>query len=691
MSKKKDLLIEIGTEELPPKALLKLSNAFTAGTEEGLKKAELDFTAVESFATPRRLAVLVKGLDDAQADKEVERRGPAVAAAFDTDGKPTKATEGFARSCGITPDQLETIQTDKGDWLVFRSNQKGQATAELIPGILNDALAKLPIPKRMRWGDLESEFVRPVHWVVLLFGDEVIDTEILSVHSGRDTRGHRFHAPEPIQIKAPATYAATLKESGKVLADFAERRELIRKQVVEAATKAGGNAVIDEDLLDEVTGLVEWPTAVVGSFEERFLDVPPECLISAMKGHQKYFHMVDGAGKLMPNFITLSNIDSRHLEYVREGNERVIRPRLTDADFFWSQDRKQKLEAFGESLKTVVFQQKLGTVYDKSQRVSDLAAMIATMIGGDAKLAARAATLAKCDLMSNMVGEFPELQGIMGRYYAQHDGEPAEVAAALDEQYMPRFAGDNLPQGKTGQAVAIADKLDTLIGIFGIGQVPSGDKDPFALRRAALGALRIIIEQRLDLDLLEMLNLATEANKGLFDNDSVTIQVFDFMMGRLKAYYQEQGIAADTFEAVLAQRPTRPLDFDARLKAVTAFRELAEAESLAAANKRIGNILKKSSEAIPAKVDDKLLQESAEKALHKDVEAMAKKVAPLFAKRDYESALKQLAGLREVVDNFFDQVMVMAEDPKIRANRLALLGQLRGLFLEVADLSLLQS
>jgi glycyl-tRNA synthetase beta chain len=690
MSDQRDLLIEIGTEELPPKALLKLSNAFTGGITDGLMKAELSFNAIESFASPRRLAVVVKGLDSAQADKEVERRGPAVAAAYDADGKPTKATEGFARSCGVTADQLETLKTDKGDWLAYRSTQKGQATAELIPAILIDALNKLPIPKRMRWGDLDSEFVRPVHWVVLLFGDEVIDTEILSVRSGRDTWGHRFHYPDPICISEPSGYAAILKDTGKVLADFAERRELIRQQVTDAAKAAGGTAVIDESLLEEVTGLVEWPTAVVGSFEKRFLDVPPECLISAMKGHQKYFHMVDDAGKLMPNFITLSNIDSRHPEYVREGNERVIRPRLTDADFFWNQDRKQKLEAYSESLKSVVFQQKLGTVYDKSQRVADLAAKIATMIGGDAKLASRAATLAKCDLMSNMVGEFPELQGIMGRYYAQHDGEPSEVAAALDEQYMPRFAGDALPQSKTGHSLAIADKLDTLIGIFGIGQLPSGDKDPFALRRAALGALRIIIEQRLDLDLLEMLNHASASNKGLFDNDSVTIQVFDFMMGRLKAYYQEQSIAPDTFEAVLVQRPTRPLDFDARLKAVTAFRQLSEAESLAAANKRISNILKKSEESIPTKVDDKLLQESAEKALHKDIEAMAKKVAPLFTKRDYESALKQLAGLREVVDNFFDQVMVMAEDPKIRANRLALLGQLRGLFLEVADLSQLQ-
>lgn len=690
MSNKRDLLIEIGTEELPPKALLKLSNAFTAGIEEGLKRAELGFTSIEPFATPRRLAVLVKQLDSAQADKEVERRGPAVAAAFDADGKPTKATEGFARSCGVAVEQLEQIDTDKGAWLVFRSNQKGQATAELIPAILNDSLNKLPIPKRMRWGDLDAEFVRPVHWVVLLFGDEIIDTEILSVRSGRSTRGHRFHHPETITIDKPTAYAATLKESGKVLADFAGRRELIRQQVTDAAKAAGGTAVIDEALLDEVTGLVEWPSAVVGSFEKRFLEVPPECLISAMKGHQKYFHMVDAAGKLMPNFITLSNIDSRHPEYVREGNERVIRPRLTDADFFWNQDRKQKLEARSESLKSVVFQQKLGTIYDKSLRVANLSGKIAAVIGGDPELAKRAATLAKCDLMSEMVGEFPELQGIMGRYYAENDGEAADVAAALDEQYMPRFAGDNLPQGKTGQALAIADKLDTLIGIFGIGQVPSGDKDPFALRRAALGALRVIIEQRLDLDLLEMLNHATEANKTLFDNDSVTIQVFDFMMGRLKAYYQEQGIAPDTFEAVLAQRPTRPLDFDARLKAVTAFRQLAEAESLAAANKRISNILKKSDEAIPDKVDSMLLQEAAEKALHKEIEAMAKRVSPLFAKRDYEAALKQLAGLREVVDNFFDQVMVMAEDASIRANRLALLGQLRGLFLEVADLSQLQ-
>jgi glycyl-tRNA synthetase beta chain len=691
MTPKQDFLVEIGTEELPPKALLKLSNAFTAGIIDGLQKADLAYESIEPFATPRRLAVLVKELDTAQADKSVERRGPALTAAFDADGIPTRATEGFARSCGTSVDQLEKLETDKGAWLVYRSVQQGQPTSELIPAILDEALNRLPIPKRMRWGDLHAEFVRPVHWVVLLFGDEVIDTEVLCVKSGRDTRGHRFHHPAPIFLGEPAAYAPILETTGRVIAEFAKRREAIRAQVMEAAEQAGGKAIIDDELLDEVTGLVEWPLAVVGSFEQRFLEVPPECLISAMKGHQKYFHMVDHEGTLMPNFITVSNIESHHPDYVREGNERVIRPRLTDADFFWNQDRKQKLEARIESLKSVVFQKQLGTIHDKSARVAAIADQIAAIIDGDSSHARRAALLAKCDLMTEMVGEFPELQGIMGRYYAIHDGEPAEVAEALDEQYMPRFAGDQLPRGRTGQALAIADKLDTLIGIFGIGQLPSGDKDPFALRRAALGALRIIIEQGLDIDLLEMLGHAAEANAGLFDNSQVTTQVFDFMMGRLKAYYHDAGVAPDTFEAVLAQRPTRPTDFDARLRAVTAFRQLPEAESLAAANKRISNILRKAEEAIPATVDTGLLQEDAERSLNAQVEAMAKTVAPLYAARDYEAALKQLAGLREVVDSFFDKVMVMADDAAVRGNRLALLKRLSGLFLEVADLSVLQN
>jgi glycyl-tRNA synthetase beta chain len=460
---------------------------------------------------------------------------------------------------------------------------------------------------------------------------------------------------------------------------------------MEAAAKNGGTAVIDDELLDEVTGLVEWPLAVVGSFDRRFLEVPPECLISAMKGHQKYFHMVDTAGSLMPNFITVSNIDSRKPDYVKEGNERVIRPRLTDADFFWNQDKKQRLEDHLERLKSVLFQTQLGSLYDKSQRVSALAAQLAPLIGGDSTRAARAAQLAKCDLMTNMVFEFTELQGIMGRYYATHDGEESEVAAALDEQYMPRFAGDALPTGKTGQALAIAEKLDTLVGIFGIGQLPSGDKDPFALRRAALGALRIIIEKGLNIDLMAALEQTTATHVGLFDNPGVVPQVFDFMMTRLKAYYADNGVATDTFEAVLAQRPTQPLDLDARIRAVTAFRQLPEAEALAAANKRIGNILKKAEQAIPDAVDSSLFADAAEQALATKIAAMAKVVAPLFAARDYEAALKALAALRPEVDTFFDEVMVMADDATVRTNRLALLKQLSGLFLEVADLGQLQS
>jgi glycyl-tRNA synthetase beta chain len=691
MSEQRDLLIEIGTEELPPTALQKLSDAFTRGVLDGLARAGLRHASTKSYATPRRLALLIHNLDSRQNDQTVEKRGPALSAAFDEDGNPTRATEGFARSCGATPDQLEKLESDKGAWLVYRSTQHGETTAALLPAIVQESLHKLPIPKRMRWGSLEAEFVRPVHWVVLLFGDEVIDAEILSVKSGRDTWGHRFHHPNPIYLGEPAAYAPILETSGHVMADFADRREAIRAQVMEAAAKSDGRAVIDEALLDEVTGLVEWPVAVVGSFDQRFLEVPPECLISAMKGHQKYFHMVDGNGALMPNFITISNIESRRPEYVREGNERVIRPRLSDADFFWTQDKKLKLEEHLERLKSVLFQSKLGSLYDKSLRVAALAEPLALAIGGEPQRAARAALLAKCDLMTNMVFEFTELQGIMGRYYATHDGEDAEVAAALDEQYLPRFAGDALPAGKTGQALALAEKLDTLVGIFGIGQLPSGDKDPFALRRAALGALRIIIEGRLDIDLKAMLGHAAETHVGLFDNPLVINQVFDFMMTRLKAYYADSGVAPDTFEAVLALQPTQPLDLDARIRAVTAFRQLPEAQSLAAANKRIGNILKKAEQAIPDHVDPARFTDKAEQALATKIETLAGVVTPLFAARDYAAALKELAALRPEVDTFFDEVMVMADDPAVRSNRLALLKQLSGLFLKVADLGQLQS
>lgn len=694
MTEQRDLLIEIGTEELPPKALLKLSNAFKAGIEEGLEKAGLKHNNIQAYATPRRLAVLISDLVTAQEDSNVERRGPAVTAAFGEDGCPTPAATGFARSCGVEADQLETMETDKGAWLVFRSEQKGQSTAELVPAIVQHALDKLPIPKRMRWGNLDSEFVRPVHWLVLLFGDEVIDAEILSVKSGRETRGHRFHHPDTIYIGEPKAYQPLLESEGRVMADFAERREAIKGQVMEVAAKVKGTAVIDDALLDEVTGLVEWPVALLGNFDKEFLDMPSECLISAMKGHQKYFHVVDQKEQLMPHFITVSNIESSNPDVVRDGNERVIRPRLSDAEFFWTQDHKQKLADRIDSLKTVVFQNKLGTIYDKSQRVSQLAGFIASNIEGDKSLAERAALLAKCDLMSEMVGEFPELQGIMGRYYAEHDGEPANVAIALDEQYMPRFAGDDLPQSKTGQALAIAEKLDTLVGIFGIGQIPTGAKDPFALRRAALGALRIIIENNLELDLRDCLTTAASSYKDIFNADEVVPAVFDFMMDRLRAYYHDSGVSHDTFESVLALNPSQPKDFNDRILAVTAFRKLPEAESLAAANKRIQNILRQAAEnkeIIPAKLDNKLLHESAEKLLAAQLEKTSKEVSPLFDKQDYQPALIKLAILRQSVDSFFDAVMVMAEDKSVRSNRLALLKQLGDLFLQVADISRLQS
>lgn len=694
MTEQRDLLIEIGTEELPPKALLKLSNAFKAGIEEGLEKAGLKHNNIQAYATPRRLAVLISDLVTAQEDSNVERRGPAVTAAFGEDGCPTPAATGFARSCGVEADQLETMETDKGAWLVFRSEQKGQSTAELVPAIVQHALDKLPIPKRMRWGNLDSEFVRPVHWLVLLFGDEVIDAEILSVKSGRETRGHRFHHPDTIYIGEPRAYQPLLESEGRVMADFAERREAIKGQVMEVAAKVKGTAVIDDALLDEVTGLVEWPVALLGNFDKEFLDMPSECLISAMKGHQKYFHVVDQKEQLMPHFITVSNIESSNPDVVRDGNERVIRPRLSDAEFFWTQDHKQKLADRIDSLKTVVFQNKLGTIYDKSQRVSQLAGFIASNIEGDKSLAERAALLAKCDLMSEMVGEFPELQGIMGRYYAEHDGEPANVAIALDEQYMPRFAGDDLPQSKTGQALAIAEKLDTLVGIFGIGQIPTGAKDPFALRRAALGALRIIIENNLELDLRDCLTTAASSYKDISNADEVVPAVFDFMMDRLRAYYHDSGVSHDTFESVLALNPSQPKDFNDRILAVTAFRKLPEAESLAAANKRIQNILRQAAEnneIIPAKLDNKLLHESAEKLLAAQLEKTSKEVSPLFDKQDYQPALIKLAILRQSVDSFFDAVMVMAEDKSVRSNRLALLKQLGDLFLQVADISRLQS
>lgn len=687
----KDLLIEIGTEELPPTALNKLSSAFYQGVKDGLENADLSFSSIKKFASPRRLALVISDLEVQQKDKKIERRGPALSAAFDEEGCPSKAAEGFARSCGVKVEDLEKLETDDGAWLNFKTEQKGQVTGELIAAIVQTSLDKLPIAKRMRWADLDSQFVRPVHWLILLFGDDVIDAEILSVKSGRKTHGHRFHHPHDITIPAPSEYEMLLETHGKVIADLERRKEAVRAQVDEIALSVKGKAVIDEDLLEEVASMVEWPVAVMGNFEKRFLEIPQETLILTMKTNQKYFHVVDNKGVLLPHFITVSNIESKDVAKIQEGNERVIRPRFADAEFFWSQDRKSKLIDRTERLGSVIFQKKLGTLLNKTQRVSKLTCAIAERLKGDVQLALRAAELSKCDLMTDMVGEFPGLQGVMGRYYANHDGEHAEVANALEEYYKPKFSGDTLPQTITSQSLAIADRLDTLLGIFAIGQTPTGDKDPFALRRAALGVLRIIIENELDLDLLDLIKLAAEQHDASIKPLDAVTAVFDFMLDRLHTYYIDKGILPDVLDAVISTKPTRPLDIDYRLLAVVAFRLRPEATSLAAANKRIGNILKKVKGTLPQTIDEKLLQESAEKNLYQTLTTLDKKVQSLIDSAHYQDALAELSTLRTSVDQFFDDVMVMADDMALQNNRIALLNKMHGLFLQIADIAKLQN
>jgi glycyl-tRNA synthetase beta chain len=690
MTVTRDLLVEIGTEELPPKALRRMRDALQNSLDTLLTDNYLPHGESHAYATPRRLAVLVRDVPVSQPDRKVSRRGPALRAAFDADGNPTKPAQGFARSCGVEVADLEQLETDKGTWLVFNSTTTGMATTEIIPGLLEKALRELPMPKRMRWGSSETEFVRPVHWIVLLFGNNPVKTQLLGIESDRYTRGHRFHHNEKINITAPQDYAEILRQSGMVIADMERRRESIKIQVSEAGTALGGHAHIDPALLDEVTALVEWPVAISGSFDPHFLDVPAEALISSMQDHQKYFPVMNAAGELLPHFITVANIASRDPDQIRAGNERVIRPRLEDAVFFWNQDRKQSLESRAPQLDSMTFQKKLGSLGDKQRRIGDIAAALAATLGLEVSRVRRAASLCKCDLVTSMVFEFPELQGTMGRYYAVHDGEDDEVAKALDEQYQPRFAGDELPCSATGQALAIAERLDTLTGIFAIGQTPTGDKDPFGLRRSALGLLRILIEKQLDLELPALIDTAAQ----LFPEDvqatSVTEQLFAFMMERLRAYYLEAGYDSHMFAAVLARQPARPLDFDQRMRAVKAFRKLAEADSLSAANKRIRNILRKAETAIPVNCRKELLQEPAEQALASALNDLETAVRPLLEERAYTDALCKLAALQAPVDAFFDQVMVMAEDNQLRDNRLALLHSLSELFLQVADISLLQ-
>ncbi len=692
----RDLLVEIGTEELPPKALQKLSAAFMSGVKSGLEESGLNFSTIKEYAAPRRLALLIEELNEKQADRENQRRGPALTAAFGDDGCPTRAAEGFAKSCGVASvDELDRLETDKGAWLSYTLQETGKPAEELIPAIIQKSLDSLPIPKRMRWGAGKAEFVRPVHWVVLLFGDKVIDAEILGVKTDRITCGHRFHHPAAMTLFEAQAYAPLLESQGHVMADFASRREAVQAQVEEVAIQHGGKAVIDPDLLDEVSSMVEWPVAVFGNFDERFLDVPAECLISSMKSHQKYFHVIDDKGSLMPCFITVSNVDSKDIDQVRKGNERVIRPRLSDAEFFWNQDKKHRLADNLEQLNKVVFQKKLGTVGDKTARITTLAASIAGQLGADATLATRAAQLAKCDLLSEMVFEFTDLQGTMGRYYATNDGEDPKVAQAIEDHYLPRFAGDKLPSDTIGQAVSIADKLDSLVGLFAIGQPPTGQKDPYALRRASLGVLRICMECNLDLDAQELINEAVSNYQSMAPKlnvpESIINDVFDFILGRLHVYYGNQDFAADEIDAVLSLRPGRLRQLDQRLRAVAAFRKLPEAESLTAANTRISNILKKATDGSwPNQVDSKLLTEDSEKTLANVIAIMRDKLEPLLNSGDYTTALTELAALRKPVDAFFDNVMVMADDAAVRNNRLALLDSLRTLFLRIADLSRLQ-
>ena len=691
-----DFLVEIGTEELPPKALRPLMEAFGENIAAGVDAARLAHGDVHTYASPRRLAVHIDGLARQQADREVEQKGPPVRVAFDDDGNPTPAATAFATKCGVSVEALERVATDKGEWLTFTALEKGRDATELLPDIIERALGALPIPRRMRWGTSDTEFVRPVHWIILLHGDDVIDASIMGIPAGRESRGHRVHSSGPIVVDVPGEYLDKLEREGYVIADFMRRRDMVRDGVEAAAQRAGGAIVDGESLYDEVAALVEWPVPIVGAFDEIYLELPREVVISTLTGHQRYFPIADDRGRLLPHFVTVANLESTEPEQVIEGNERVIRPRLADAAFFWDADRKRRLESRQETLRDVVYQRGLGTEFDRSARIAKLARWIAKKLGRDADTAERAAMLAKCDLVTGMVGEFPDLQGTMGRYYALADGEPEAVADAIAEHYRPRFAGDTLPATEGGQILAVADKIDTLSGIFSIGKKPSGNRDPFKLRRAALGIVRILVECGLDIDLVKLIEKALKAQpmrkdkgKGNLDRDELAGALYSFICERLRHYCldRDKGLKPETFEAVMLRQPSSLVDFDRRLAAVQTFARLEQAESLAAANKRIANILRQAGDPEGVEVTKKLLELDAELALHNALANSREKVSPMLEQRRYAEILNELADLREPVDRFFDDVMVMVDDEAVRDNRLALLGELRALFLDVADIS----
>ncbi|MEJ2385654.1 MAG: glycine--tRNA ligase subunit beta, partial [Xanthomonadales bacterium] len=625
-----------------------------------------------------------------QEDRSVEQKGPPVRVAFDDDGNPTPAATAFAKKCGVAIDKLNRTESEKGAWLSFDTVDRGRASDELMPELVERVLGALPIPRRMRWGAGEAEFVRPVHWIVLLHGDKIIDTTILGIATGRESRGHRVHASGPVSIREPSSYLETLEKEGYVIADFERRREMVATGVEDAASRVGGVVVEGGALYDEVAALVEWPVPIVGAFDDEFLELPREVVVSTLTGHQRYFPVADDNGELLPHFVTVANLESREPEQVIAGNERVIRPRLADAAFFWETDRRQTLESRTESLRDVVYQRGLGSLFDRCQRIARLAEWLADELDADAAIAGRAARLSKCDLLTGMVGEFPELQGLMGRYYALSDDEPRAVADAIGEHYLPRFAGDELPESTAGQILAVAEKLDTLAGIFSIGKKPSGNRDPFGLRRAALGIVRILVERSIDIDLKESIRRAVaEQPPGKFDADELAAELYDFITDRMRRYFldRDDKLRAETFESVLVREPASLVDFDRRLAAVQTFSRLEQAASLAAANKRIANILRKAGDPGGLNVNARLFDLDAEKALYSSLESARAKVEPMLAERRYAQALNELADLRDPVDRFFDDVMVMADEEAVRFNRLALLGELRALFLDVADIS----
>ena len=689
MNKAADFLVEIGTEELPPKALKKLMNAFADSLQKALHDARLEYESVAAYASPRRLATVVANLSYTQTDQELIVKGPSISVGYDDKGEITSAGSAFANKCGVKPEALNRMKNDKGEWLYFRSIERGRKAAELIPRLVESVLEILPIPRRMRWGDGNVEFVRPIHWLILLHGKNLIAGSVMGIPAGITTRGHRFHAPDEIAIDKPSKYPSLLKKA-HVLADFAERRKTIVEAVKKAAKDVRSVPVDNDALYDEITAMTEWPVPLTGSFDQSFLSLPKEVIVATLTDHQRYFPVADKNGDLLPRFVMIANLVSKDPNRVRAGNERVIRPRLADAAFFWESDKRVSLVERSDALRKVVYQRGLGSIYDKSIRIAKLAATVGGQIGADVAIIERAALLAKCDLLTSLVGEFPKLQGLMGKYYATADGEPVGVAEAIGEQYLPRFAGDALPETAAGQAIAIADKLDTLAGIFALGKKPIGKRDPFGLRRSALAIIRIIIEQRLDLDFTALVAAAI-AHHPIHhkDENALAENLYDFIIERMRSYYldRQSNLTAEMFAAVMAKRPGSLLDFDNRLKAVAAFVKLESALSLAAANKRISNILKQAGVDGSATFDQSLIKEPAETTLFNSIVKARNAVEPLLAKSDYTNVLTTLAELRDPVDRFFDDIMVMTDDEALRNNRLALLAELRAMFLNVADIS----